>query len=333
MGAARVNLVARDNGFGLTRHLALLCGVLAGDGFDVSVSSIRRGALAKALHPVRVNAGTLARRASGRGGRRWDVNLMLERVRPEYFATARYNVLMPHPEWFDDGDRGWLKRLDRAFALTHHAVPIFAALGLTVDYTGFTSEDRLDPSVPRERRFFHLAGRSANKGTDVLLALWRRHPQWPRLTVLQSPRVARALVHAPNIDHRIDYIGDAELKRLQNAHRFHLCPSETEGFGHYLVEAMGVGAVVVTLDAPPMNEMVASERGALVPYSRTGRQSLATTYHYEQAALEAVIERLLAAPLSELERMGVVALAWFEENDRAFRVRIKQAINALVLAR
>lgn len=324
----RVNLIARDNGFGLSRNLHLLHDALAGAGFDVTISGIRRGALRKALHPARLRAQTVARRLAGRGAERWDVNLMLERVRPEYFATARRNVLLPHPEWFDERDRKWLPRLDRAFVLTHHAKPIFEALGLKTDYTGFTSEDRLDATVPREHVFFHLAGRSANKGTDTLLATWRRHPEWPRLTVLQSPRVARPLVSASNIDHRADYIGDDELKRIQNAHRFHLCPSETEGFGHYLVEAMGVGAVVATLDAPPMNEMVTPERGDLIPYSRTGRQSLATTYFYDEDPLERTIERLLARSGEELERMGAAARRWFEDNDRAFRVRIAEAVRA-----
>jgi glycosyltransferase involved in cell wall biosynthesis len=325
----RVNLVARDNGFGLSRNLHLLQDALAGAGFEVTVSGIRRGALRKALHPLKLRSGTLARRLSGRGARRWDINLMLERVRPEYLATAHRNVLLPHPEWFDERDREWLPRLDRVFALTRHAVPIFERLGTRVEYTGFTSEDRLDRAAPRERAFFHLAGRSANKGTDTLLALWRRHPEWPRLTVLQSPRVARPLVSAPNILHRADYIADDELRRIQNGHRFHLCPSETEGFGHYLVEAMGVGAVVVTLDAPPMNEMVTRERGALVPFSRTGTQSLATTYFYDEAAMEAVVERLLATPEAEFEQMGAAARAWFEDNDRAFRIRIAAAIRDL----
>ncbi|MGH8182066.1 MAG: glycosyltransferase [Rhodanobacteraceae bacterium] len=325
----RVNLIARDNGFGLSRNLALLHDALATAGFDVTISGIRRGALRKALHPVKLRAGSLARRLSGRSAQRWDVNLMLERIRPEYFPTAHRNVLMPHPEWFDERDRAWLPCLDRVFALTHHAVPIFEALGLPADYTGFTSEDRRDASVPRERAFFHLAGRSSNKGTDTLLATWKKHPEWPRLTVLQSPRVTRARVAAPNITHRIDYVPDAELKRIQNAHRFHLCPSETEGFGHYLVEAMGVGAVTVTLDAPPMNEMVAPERGALVPHSGTGKQSLATTYFYEDAALEAVIEPLLATSDAELERMGAAARAWFEDNGRAFKARIAEVVRAL----
>lgn len=324
----RVNLIARDNGFGLSHHLRLLRDALADAGFDVTVSGIRRGALRKAWHPVRLYAQTLARRLAGRGAQRWDVNLMLERVRPEYLATARHNVLLPHPEWFDERDRRWLPRLDRAFVLTHHAKPIFEALGLQADYTGFTSEDRRDPSVPRECAFFHLAGRSSNKGTDTLLATWRRHPEWPRLTVLQSPRVDRPLVNASNIVHRADYISDDELKRLQNAHRFHLCPSEAEGFGHYLVEAMGIGAVVATLDAPPMNEMITPERGALIPYSRTGRQSLATTYFYDEAALERVIEDLLAMSDEEATRKGNAARAWFEDNDRAFRARIAEAVRA-----
>lgn len=325
----RVNVIARDNGFGLSRNLRLLHDALANAGFEVTISGIRRGALHKLLHPAKLRACTFARRLAGRGARRWDVNLMLERVRPEYLATARHNVLMPHPEWFDDRDRAWLPRLDRVFALTHHAVPIFERLGLAVTYTGFTSEDRRDAAVPRERAFFHLAGRSANKGTDTLLSLWQRHPGWPRLTVLQSPRVARAVVHAANVEHRVDYISDAGLRRLQNAYRFHLCPSETEGFGHYLVEAMGVGAVVVTLDAPPMNEMVTPERGALVPFARTGRQSLATTYFYDEDAMAHAIERVLATPDAELERMGRAARAWFEANNRAFGARIADAIRAL----
>ena len=40
---------------------------------------------------------------------------------------------------------------------------------------------------------------------------------------------------------------DAELREIQNANLFHLCPSETEGFGHYIVEALSVGAIVLTL--------------------------------------------------------------------------------------
>lgn len=324
-----VNLIVWDNGFGLTRNLRLLGEALRACGHRVDVSAIRRGKLRKILQPRLVRARIAWRRLRGADVQRYDVNLMLEHVRPEYFPLARHNVLMPHPEWFLGSDRAAIGGVDRVFALTRHAVPIFEGLGRPVDYVGFTSEDRLDRDVPRERAFFHLAGRSQNKGTEALLALWRRHPEWPRLTVVQNPRTAKPGPAAANIDHRVDYLSDAELRRLQNAHRFHLCPSETEGFGHYLVEAMGVGAVTVTVDAPPMHEMVTPERGALVGVARTGTQNLATTYFFDDASMEAAVARLAGMDDAELDRIGAAARAWFEANDRAFRARIGAAVVAL----
>jgi hypothetical protein len=265
----------------------------------------------------------------GREAREYDVNLMLERIRPEVFPLARHNVLLPHPEWFDPRDHAPLAEIDRVFALTRHAVPIFEQLGKRVDYVGFTSEDRFDASVPRERAFFHLAGRSPNKGTEPLLALWRRHPEWPTLTVVQNPRVAKPGASAANIRHLIDYLDDAELKRLQNAHRFHLCPSETEGFGHYLVEAMSIGAVTLTVDAPPMNEMVTPERGVRVAVARTGTQNLATTNFFDEASMAAGIERMIGFDDGQLDRLGSAARAWFQDNDRQFRQQINAAVAAL----
>jgi hypothetical protein len=324
-----INLVAWDNGFGLTRNLRLLGDALAAAGHQVSVSAIRRGKLAKILGPLKARARIAWRRARGVDPRQYDVNLMLEHVRPEFFPLARQNILMPHPEWFSQRDAAVFAGIDRVFALTHHAVPIFERLGTPVDYVGFTSEDRRDASVPRERAFFHLAGRSANKGTQALLALWRRHPQWPLLTVVQNPRSAQPGLPAANIRHLIDYLDDVELRRLQNAHRFHLCPSETEGFGHYLVEAMGIGAVTLTVDAAPMNEMVTPERGVRVAVARTGTQNLAVTNFFDEAAMTAAIERMIAFDAAELDRLGAAARAWFEANDRDFRQRINAVVDGL----
>jgi hypothetical protein len=328
---ASVNLVARDNNVGLSSDLRLLAEALTDSGHSVHYSTLRRGKLRKWSRPLRMRARHLWQRL--RGCEVYDVNLMLEHVRTEDLPFAHLNLLIPNPEWCQPRDVKLLPRIDGVLLKTAHAQAIFAKFDCRLVYIGFTSEDRLDACVARERAFFHLAGRSDNKGTETLLATWRKHPEWPRLTVLQNPRSARQGQPAPNIEHRVDYIPDDELKRIQNAHRFHLCPSETEGFGHYLVEAMGVGGVVVTLDAPPMNEMVTPERGALIPYSRTGTKGLATTYFYDQAALEGVVERLLATPDAALERMGIAARTWFEENDRAFRRRIGDTIATLVASR
>jgi hypothetical protein len=324
-----INLIARDNGFGLSRDLRLLAAALTARGHEVSITAVRRGKLRKLGNALRVNAGCALRRLRGRGAHEFDANLMLEHVRPEYFPLARRNVLLPNPEWFLPADQAALAGIDRVFAKTRYTQTIFSGLGCRVAFTGFTSGGRHDASVPRERAFFHLAGRSGTKNTEALLTLWRKHPRWPRLTVVQDRHMAQAVATAPNIDHRVVHLPDDQLRRLQNVHRFHLCPSQTEGFGHYLVEALSVGAVTLTLDASPMNELITPERGALVPVARTGTQHLATTNFFDEAPMAQAIEHLIDLGDAECDRLGAAARAWFIANDRAFRERLDAAIASL----
>src|SRR5690606_10342903 len=94
-------------------------------------------------------------------------------------AAARRNLWVPNPEWFKPCWRDDLGDLSGTLCKTHHAEDIFAGLGCRPRFVGFTSEDRLDRAVPRQRRFLHLAGKSPVKGTEAVLEAWRRHPEWP----------------------------------------------------------------------------------------------------------------------------------------------------------
>ena len=328
-----VHLLGFDNGVGLSRDLRLLEETLRALGYRVDFTNTRRrGGLPGLIQRTRGqwHARQLARRRHHGLPPPYDFVLMEEHIAPAFLDDAPHRVLLPHPEWFLPRDMEALDRIDLVFAKTQEAQRVFAAQGCRALCIGFTSDDRRDTSVPRDRAFFHLAGSSRTKSTEPLLALWRRHPEWPRLTVVQHPSEARPGTPAANVDHRVGYLDEAELKRLQNAHRFHLCPSETEGFGHYIVEAMSVGAVVITLDAPPMNEMITPERGILLPYSRTGIQHLATTYHFEDAAMEAAIARALATDDVRCEMLGAAARAWYESERAAFPARLDAALRSMV---
>jgi glycosyltransferase involved in cell wall biosynthesis len=323
-----VQVIAPERHAGLARDQTLIARTLAEAGFDVTLTGVPQGGIAKRLGVLRLRARQAWRRWRGDHAQgRFDVNLMLERLQVPLLPLARRNALIPNPEWFHPQWEARLAGLDRVLVKTHHAEPIFAARGARTDYIGFTSEDRLRGDVEREPAFFHLAGRSGNKGTQPLIDLWLRKPQWPTLTVVR--RTATAQPTAPNLRFVTGFIDDDELRVLQNRHLFHLCPSETEGFGHYLVEAMSVGAIVLTTQAPPMDELVSAERGILVPYARTGTQRLATTYFVDAAGLEGGIERMLALSASERQRLGANARAWYEANNRAFRERLVHAVNGL----
>lgn len=323
MSMATINLVLWDNGVGLTRDMELLRELWRAAGYDVFVSARRRGTLRKWLAPWRFKARIARQRWRGDDpAGRFAFNVMLEHILPEYLDLGRQNVLIPNPEWFGEESRKLIDRIDLVLTKTHHAETLFESLGSRTRFLGFTSVDRRIPGLLKETAFFHLAGRSRHKGTDALLRIWREHPDWPKLTVVQNPRMAKERATAANIDHRIGYLSDVELKRLQNTHLFHLCPSETEGFGHYIVEAMSVGAIVLTLDAPPMNELVTADRGVLSPYERTGKHGLATTYHFGDREIESAVQAALSLGDVQREVLQANARRWFEQNDERFRGRM-----------
>ncbi|MEE7547354.1 glycosyltransferase family 4 protein, partial [Xanthomonas sp. Kuri4-1] len=314
-----IRVISRDNGVGLTRDLALMADTLEAGGVPVQ----RVGFKSRRLRDGLRESGLWLSRALGG---RVPLQLFSERVYPRCLPLGQRNVLVPNPEWLLPKWLPYLPEFELVLCKTHHAERIFRNLGCRTRFIGFTSEDRHDPEVPRRRAFFHLAGRSTAKGTRVLLEAWSRHPEWPRLTVVQNPRTAGVPVRAANIDHRIGYLDDAELRRLQNAHAFHVCPSETEGFGHYLMEAMSVGAVTLTTDAEPMNELVTPGRGLLIPPAHARQQRLATYFHVDVAGIEQAVGAALAMPPERLQAVSNQARAYFVHNREAFGARFRAAV-------
>jgi hypothetical protein len=324
----RVNLVTTDNGAGLSRDMHLLAAKLAEGGAEVTVTVLRRGKLRKWFRPWFVRAGNTLRRLR-RKAPAFGLNVMLEHVRAEYLPWAEASVLVPNPEYLLASDVSMLPWMECAWVKTHHAEEILARLGSRTEYIGFTSEDRRDERVPRTRAFLHVAGKSGNKGTQAILEAWKRHPHWPVLTLVQRSTIPQDAGPDPaNVVRLNRHLDDDALRLLQNSHRFHLCPSRTEGFGHYLMEALSVGAVTLATDGAPMNELVTAERGILIPVARTGRQATATTWLADASEIAGAVERALALDEEQCETLGRAAREFFLENDRMFRGRVIAVLNA-----
>lgn len=332
-----VTLIGKSNGVGLARDLRLLADALRHCGAEVHVHAAdrsdgrqRRSRMVQSLARTRA---WLRRRRTASQGFPAHINVMLEHVWPQFLHTAELNIAVPNPEWFDRRDQRLLTSIDGVWTKTHHAQQVFGALGCRTAFIGFDSEDRLDPAVPRERSFFHLAGKSRMKGTDRLLRRWLRHPEWPTLVLVchdeGAEHVPPEALSAGNIEWYREYLPDERLRQLQNASRFHLCLSEAEGWGHYIVEAMSVGAVTLTLDAPPMNELIQPDRGLLMPGASKGRQNLSDTYGFQEAALEQAVAHALSLDEAALTRLGQAARRWFEANRASFAARVGQALGRL----
>jgi glycosyltransferase involved in cell wall biosynthesis len=306
-----VVIIGRKNGAGLEQDAELVMQALATGDYQVRCVAPRDW------------------RAFLFGGVKADIVIYLERVFPWWNGRGKQRFLIPNQERFPARDIPRLGRMTGVLCKTRHAEEIFKKLHAAVAYTGFTSPDRsLADAGPDYERFFHLAGRSTVKGTDVLLALWTRHPEWPELTLVQHPDNAPAAVPA-NVRLISRRVSDAELKELQNTCGVHVCPSLSEGWGHYIVEAMSCRAVVVTTDETPMNELIAPERGLLVPAKRTESRHLGTNFYVDTAKLEQAITALVAQSTQDKERCGQNARVWFEENNRAFLANFPRLLGLL----
>ncbi len=310
-----INIIARTNGVGLDRDVDLIHSALTAAGHDVTVSHCRSVSPLRTLFP---------------GKRRFDANIFLERVFPRWFGSAATNLLIPNQERFPRRHLKHLRQIDHVLCKSRHAEEIFSRLGHSTRFIGFTSSDLRDESIrPDYQSFFHLAGRSTLKGTETILKLWANHPQWPDLTIVQCKENAPKDVPA-NVKLITDYIPHEEIKQHLNSHGIHLCPSLSEGWGHYIVEAMSCGAVVVTTDAPPMNELVTPARGVLVPYHHSEPRHLGTNFRVDPDKLEKNIHDLLLMPAEKKVIMGNHARRWFEENDTTFRRNLPQTLEEIL---
>lgn len=314
--ATTVKIVARQNGVGLDRDIQLVQRALP-EQWPVEYHSVR------SMAPLRSRLSRW-----GAVGRSPDhaLNILIERVPLAWSYSLGRKVLIPNQERFPLRHLARLGRIDRVLCKSRHAEAIFREQRCETRFIGFTSVDRYLPDVrPDFSKFLHLAGRSTLKGTAMLLELWRQHPGWPPLTLVQHPD--NAPKHAPaNVNLIVDYLTDEVLRRIQNDHGIHLCPSLSEGWGHYIAEGMSCGALVVTTDAPPMNELVDASRGCLVPWLASHPRHLGTNYVVNPQAMKAAVESLLHTAPAEIEQRAKAAREWFLENDRGFSARFRAAI-------
>ncbi|MDA7929998.1 glycosyltransferase [Akkermansiaceae bacterium] len=309
-----LNLIARTNGVGLDRDVDLIHQVATAAGHKVTISHCRE---------ISLFSQWLGRKNI------FDTNIFLERIFPRWLGSAKTNILIPNQERFPHRHLPRLKKIDHVFCKSKHALAVFSQHHPSCLYTGFTSANLDQPAVPRRSRgILHLAGRSTLKGTATVLALWKKRPDWPVLTLLQHKDNAPEEV-PQNVKLITNYLSQEDIVTLINEHPIHLCPSLSEGWGHYIVEAMSCGATVITTDGPPMNDLIQPDRGILVNAPENEPRHLGTNFKVAPDALESAINQALS--LSDKNRTSIAdhARSWTRENHRQFAERFTKALSKL----
>lgn len=302
----RINIITTiDNGVGLQTDTRLLKQVLTAMGHNVT-----------AVHRLDPSSARPA-----------DLNIFLEIVSEKFFFAAPRSWLMPNPEWYypEAWDR-FLPKLDAILCKTPDAYRLFSERHKRTFYTGFMSVDWNDTKVPRRKEFLHVQGKSRYKNTQTVIKAWEEHKIQAPLTIVaeRNPMVS----NVPGITWR-GYIPAGTLRALYNSRLFHLCPSEYEGFGHYIHEALACGAIVLTSDLPPMSEFRGCPKELLIPVSDTYQCQIATMARVSPTAIAATVDRCLSLDDATIERYRQEARAAYDLEVRDFQERLLKAVNSI----
>lgn len=309
-----INIIGRSNGVGLDSDVLLITQALKDAGHNVTFSHCRsRNLIHKYFYKKQV----------------YDINIFLERIFPVWYGSAKKNILIPNQERFPERHLSRLKHIQSIFCKSRHALDIFSKHTDSAQFVGFTSKDILINEItPNYNQFFHLAGSSTLKGTKAILNLWKKHPEWPELTILQHEHNAPDRV-PKNVTLITERLPQDKLVTIANQKGIHLCTSLSEGWGHYIVEAMSSKALVITTDAPPMNELINNDRGILVPFTRSAPRHLGTNFYIDENKLEAEIQKAILMSPHDKSTSGQNARDWFIQNDIQFKENLITAINSV----
>lgn len=248
-----------------------------------------------------------------------DVNFYLEKLAAQHFISAPQHVGIFNLEWFSPLWIPHLHHMTQIWAKSAAAHEWYMERGFDrVRYTSFLSRDPFDPSIRRERRVLHLAGRSSAKNTTaVLRAYWDADAAGIKLPWLDLVSFATVVPMPPRVTQHSN-VSRRELDFRLNNCRFHLCPSEIEGWGHYIVEATACRGIVITTDASPMFEHVLPTFGRLLAPHRTTQLGGLDRMQITPAQIIAALHEVAELSDSVLDTMGDQARAWNRRRNDAF---------------
>lgn len=299
----QINIIYSNNSYGLSKDAKIIRNVLHGHNFN--------------LINFKTNANL----------HKADINIFLEILDrnnnffKEYKKLAPINILFPNPEWFLNS---WIKHLpgfDLICCKTKHAVKIFSQWTNQCTYTSFTSDNLYIPITQKEKSFFHSGGKSVNKGTYQLLEAWNDIQE--KLYLFHKNYKSTN----PNISCTNNYVSDIEFIKIKNKILFHIYPAKYEGFGHNIWESMSCGAIIITTDAPPMNEYNAD----FYIKSSIGKKHCQARFNEVNiGSLRDKVNQAMKLPDIEILKRITKNKENFKTNDMYFKKRLRTLIKKYV---
>lgn len=259
-----------------------------------------------------------------------DLAILVERIIcDDFLFRYKEKILLINPEWFRKHEiEQSSKYIDTIlFKSKSDFGRLKKVIKINCEYLGFTSTDP-NRRVSSYKEFGHYRGKNPARITQPLIDIWLKHPEWPNLSVQSFGYGAEIgipeWVYHKNL--RMFYGMRNFNEHLDDASRtgVHICTTHSEGFGHFINEAKAMSAFVITMDAPPMNELVDESIGILIPIKERKKQYAGFWYEVDRNEIEKAMLKCLSLPISTREKMGQLARESFVSDRNRFLENLKE---------
>ncbi|WP_165324680.1 glycosyltransferase [Rhizorhabdus phycosphaerae] len=263
------------------------------------------------------------------------VAIFIERVfERSFLKDYKSRILIPNPEWFlaEDVDRAG-RMVDAVFHRNRFSMETLSPHLPNARHhqVGFTSRDP-GITVREHRGYAHFRGKAPTRHSQILVDLWAKRPDLPLLSVQAYGSdigiKTGKWIGADNLRMFLGFFPTNEqyFQELA-ASGIHLCTSATEGFGHYINESRAMGAVIVALDAPPMNELVRPDFGILVPTIASSPLNMGQSFDTTMELLEEAVDRVESLTLSQRGEMGAAAREAYVKDQQQMLAGLTEALS------
>ncbi|KAG7392130.1 hypothetical protein PHYBOEH_006479 [Phytophthora boehmeriae] len=138
--------------------------------------------------------------------------------------------------------------------------------------------DEVKPKDFSDVRFIHTVGGSYWKGTRMVIECWLSRPNFPPLDLYIHQWAYDGMFKGgyekriPKSQIRLitDEVNARDFDKAIAETSYFLCPSQMEGYGHYMNQARASGGVIITTDMEPMKELIPSDDMGLKVSARFG---------------------------------------------------------------
>ena len=235
----------------------------------------------------------------------YDKQIFIEHIYPNLLNNSICNIFIPNLEFINKNDFNLMKtgHIKYIISKTNCSYEsLYTLFGDKVLKWNWSSINRnINRINPDFDQYLHIKGKSRYKNSQMILDTWMRHPEWPMLHIVSYGEktingfleIKHPVLVNDNITLYQYELDEITLESLMNRCGNHICPSETEGYGHYINEARSVGAVLITTNAAPMNEFTSYKYGFLVSSTEHTTRGFGKYYKLNEKELEKTIQKCI----------------------------------------